>query len=29
MEATTREESGLTSVRYSRINLIDLAGACI
>ena len=26
MEAVTRQESGLTNVRYSRINLIDLAG---
>ena len=26
MEAVSRQDSGLTNVRYSRINLIDLAG---
>lgn len=33
VEVATQEESGLTNVRYSRINLIDLAGepqcACV
>ena len=28
VEVATQEESGLTNVRYSRINLIDLAGSC-